>query len=114
VDYYEGILRDTFHGHVDRAQENVRLFLVPGMGHCSGGMRGAAVGWDKLPALVDWVENGHAPSQIVVTQDGGTTTPEGNQRIICPWPLQPTYIGAAGTENDPVNWVATNFACQSE
>jgi feruloyl esterase len=114
VDYYEGILRDTFHGHVDRAQENVRLFLVPGMGHCSGGVRGAAVGWDKLPALVDWVENGHAPSQIVVTQDGGTTTPEGNQRIICPWPLQPTYIGAAGTENDPVNWVATNFACQSE
>jgi feruloyl esterase len=114
VDYYERIVRDTFQGHVDRAQENVRLFLVPGMGHCAGGVRGAAVGWDKLPALVDWVENGHAPDQIVVTQDQGTTTPEGNERIICPWPLQPTYIGPDGTENTPANWVAANFACQAE
>ena len=114
VDYYEGIVKDTFHGHTGRAQDNVRLFLVPGMGHCAGGVRGAAVGWDKLPALVEWVEHGHAPEQIVVTQDAGTTTPEGNERIICPWPLQPTYTGPAGTENTPANWVATNFACRAE
>jgi feruloyl esterase len=114
VDYYEGIVRDTFHGHTRQAQENVRLFLVPGMGHCAGGVRGAAVGWDKLPALVEWVEHGHAPDQIVVTQDAGTTTPDGNERIICPWPLQPTYIGPEGTENTPANWVATNFACRAE
>ena len=114
VDYYEGIVRDTFHGHTRQAQENVRLFLVPGMGHCAGGVRGAAVGWDKLPALVEWVEHGHAPEQIVVTQDAGTTTPDGNERIICPWPLQPTYIGPEGTENTPANWVATNFACRAE
>jgi hypothetical protein len=63
---------------------------------------------------VDWVENGHAPEQIVVTQDAGTTTPEGNERIICPWPLQPTYVGPEGTENTPANWVATNFACRAE
>jgi hypothetical protein len=77
-------------------------------------VRGAAVGWDKLPALVEWVEHGHAPDQIVVTQDAGTTTPDGNERIICPWPLQPTYIGPEGTENTPANWVATNFACRAE
>ena len=114
VDYYENIVRDTFKGHKKQAQENVRLFLVPGMGHCAGGVRGAAVGWDKLPALVDWVEHGVAPEQIVVTQDAGTRTPEGNERIICPWPLQPTYIGREGTENTPANWAATNFACEKE
>lgn len=115
VDYYEGIVRDTFKGDAARAQEQVRLFMVPGMGHCSGGVRGAAVGWDKLGPLVDWVENGKAPESITVRQDNGTRTPEGNERILCPWPLQPTYVGPAGSgaENAPANWVASNFECRA-
>lgn len=115
IDYYEGIVRNTFHGHEAKAQESVRLFMVPGMGHCSGGVRGAAVAWDKLAPLVAWVEEGKAPESIVVTQDNATRTSEGNQRIICPWPLQPTYVGPSGSgaENNPANWVASNFACQA-
>ncbi|HEY9532103.1 MAG TPA: tannase/feruloyl esterase family alpha/beta hydrolase [Burkholderiales bacterium] len=115
VDYYEGIVRDTFGGDAARAQDQVRLFMVPGMGHCSGGIRGAAVGWDKLAPLVDWVENGKAPEQLVVRQDNATRTPEGNERILCPWPLQPTYVGPAGSgaENNPANWVAPNFECRA-
>lgn len=115
VDYYQDIVRDTFGGHRDRASERVRLFLVPGMGHCAGGVRGAAVGWDKLAPLVEWVENGNAPDSIVVRQDAGTTTPQGNERLICPWPQQPTYVGPSGSgaENDPANWLATNFECRS-
>jgi hypothetical protein len=115
VDYYEGIVRDTFGGDRAKAQENVRLFMVPGMSHCSGGVRGAAVGWDKLPALVQWVENGIAPESIMVRQDAGTRTPDGNERILCPWPLQPTYVGprGSGAENLPSNWVASNFECQA-
>lgn len=115
IDYYEGIVRDTFHGHREKAEESVRLFMVPGMGHCSGGVRGAAVAWDKLAPLVEWVERGKAPESIVVTQDNATRTPEGNQRVICPWPLQPTYVGPSGSgaENNPANWVASNFACQA-
>ena len=113
IDYYEDIVKHTFKGNSKAAKEQVRLFLVPGMGHCAGGIRGAAVGWDKLPPLVDWVEKGKAPESIVVTQDAGTTAPGGNQRIICPWPKEPTYIGprGSGAENDPANWVATNFEC---
>jgi tannase/feruloyl esterase len=115
VDYYEGIVRDTFKGNRDRAQQSARLFMVPGMGHCSGGVRGAAVGWDKLAPLVQWVEHGKAPELIVVTQDAGTRTPEGNERLICAWPLQPTYVGPSGSgaENNPANWVASNFACRA-
>jgi tannase/feruloyl esterase len=114
LDYYDAIVRDTFRGHASQAEDNVRLFIVPGMGHCAGGVRGAAVGWDKLPPLVEWVEQGRAPDQIVVTQDNGTRTPDGNERILCPWPLQPTYSGPQGTQNTPANWIATNFTCQPE
>jgi hypothetical protein len=113
VDYYEGIVRDTFGGDHSAAQDQVRLFMVPGMGHCAGGVRGAAVGWDKLAPLVEWVEHGKAPDSIVVAQDTGTRTPEGNERLICSWPLQPEYVGPlGGAENDPVNWKASNFICQ--
>jgi pimeloyl-ACP methyl ester carboxylesterase len=115
IDYYNGIVKDSFGGHRRKAEENVRLFLVPGMGHCSGGVRGAAVGWDKLAPLVQWVEQGVAPESIVVAQDNGTRTPEGNQRLLCPWPEQPTYVGptGSGAENDPANWVAGNFECKA-
>jgi feruloyl esterase len=115
IDYYEDIVRDTFNDHQGKADERVRLFMVPGMGHCSGGVRGAAVGWDKLAPLVAWVEHGQAPKSIVVTQDGGTRTPEGNERIICPWPQEPAYIGPSGSgaENSPANWVASNFECRA-
>lgn len=114
IDYYDGIVRDTFHGDRRKADDHVRLFMVPGMGHCSGGVRGAAVAWDKLAPLVEWVERGNAPRSIVVTQDNGTRTPEGNERILCPWPQQAVYVGPAGSgaENDPANWVASNFACR--
>jgi feruloyl esterase len=114
IDYYEGIVRDTFKDHEHTADDHVRLFMVPGMGHCSGGVRGAAVGWDKLAPLVAWVERGEAPHSIVVTQDNGTRTPEGNERILCPWPKQPTYVGPSGSgaENSPANWVASNFECR--
>ena len=111
VDYFRHIVRDTFKGNIERAQENVRFFGVPGMGHCAGGVSGAAVNWDKLPALVKWVEQGTAPESIVVTSSGAAPT----SRILCPWPLQPTYIGprGSGAENLPANWVASNFECQA-
>ena len=125
IDYYDGIIRDTFlgyenkatshkHKNKNKASDHVRLFMVPGMGHCAGGIKGAAVGWDKLAPLVAWVEQNEAPESIVVTQDNGTRTVEGNQRILCPWPQQPTYVGPSGSgaENDPANWVASNFECQ--
>ena len=112
IDYYEGIVRDTFQGHRDKAEESVRLFMVPGMGHCSGGVAGAAVAWDKLAPLVAWVEQGKAPESLVVRQERGTP----NERILCPWPQQPTYVGPSGSgaENNPANWIASNFACQAQ
>ncbi|GLB45545.1 putative tannase and feruloyl esterase [Lyophyllum shimeji] len=62
-----------------------RLFLIPGMNHCSGGPGAAAFGQryketnavnasshNVLLAMVDWVEGGNAPDTIIGTATDGT------------------------------------------
>jgi hypothetical protein len=74
----------------ERVQEFYRLFRVPGAGHC-----GVPNGF---PALVNWVENGVAPEQII-QQSGPRSRP------MCPYPQQAIYKGTGDT-ND-----ANNFVC---
>ena len=115
IDYYEDIVSDTFNGHQRKADERVRLFMVPGMGHCSGGVRGAAVGWDKLAPLVAVGRAGQGAAVHRRHARQRHAHPEGNERIICPWPQEPAYIGPSGSgaENLPVNWRASNFECRA-
>ena len=108
VDYYEEMVDVTFDGNMDTAREQVRLFLAPGMGHCRGG--NAPDTWDRLAPLVAWVENGTAPDAIVATHVTDGTVD--NERPLCPYPEQAVYTGPTGGENDPANWVASNFSCQ--
>ncbi|PWE29810.1 tannase/feruloyl esterase family alpha/beta hydrolase [Pararhodobacter marinus] len=81
-----------------------RLFFVPGVHHCGGG---SGLGrFDPLQAVVDWVENGQAPDQIVTRG----TEAAGNaelSRPACPYPLQARYTGS-GDEN-----LAENFTCEA-
>ena len=44
-----------------------RYFPVPGMNHCAGGP--ATDQFDMLSALVDWVEQGHAPASVVASRE---------------------------------------------
>ena len=46
--------------HSGKADAFARLFLVPGMNHCSGGP--ATDQFDMLAPLVAWVEQGKAPT----------------------------------------------------
>jgi hypothetical protein len=71
-------------------QSFYRLFRVPGAGHCAVP--------NGFPALVDWVENGVAPAQIL-TSGGGRTRP------LCPYPQTAIYNGTG----DPN--VAASFHC---
>ena len=48
-----------------KAADNVRLFAVPGMTHCEGGL--ALEKFDALTALTDWVEKGKAPEAIIAS-----------------------------------------------
>lgn len=82
----------------ERVRESVRLFMVPGMYHCSGGP--GTDSFDTLTALEQWVEQGIAPDSIhAVNEESGISRP------LCPYPQVARYIGS-GDPND-----AANFRC---
>ena len=108
LDYYNDVAATTFAGDITTTRDNVRLFLVPGMGTCRGGP--GPNEWDKLGPLVEWVENGNAPDFVVATHS--TEGVVDNQRRICAYPEVAVYTGPAGGGNDPANWVESNFTCQ--
>lgn len=60
VAYYKAVQKQMGQADTDRF---LRLFMIPGVGHCGGGDGFGQV--DTLNALMAWVESGAAPSQIV-------------------------------------------------
>jgi feruloyl esterase len=70
-----------------RTQDWARLYLIPGMTHCSGGK--ATDDFDMLSAIQAWVEEGKAPDRIVAT---GKSFP-GVTRPLCPYPKVARYQG---------------------
>lgn len=88
-------------------QDFSRLFLIPGMNHCSGGP--ATDQFDGFGALVNWVENGVAPDRIVATARAGNAdvTFPNRTRPLCPYPKQARYNGSGNVED------AANFTCQT-
>ncbi len=108
VGYFNDMVDATFDGSFAAANDAARLFLVPGMGHCGGGAGPNT--WDKLVPLVNWVENGVAPDQIVATHSSGGRID--NERPLCTFPQRARYIGPAGGANDSANWTAANFECR--
>jgi feruloyl esterase len=59
---------------------------------------------DILLALMDWVENGNAPNQIIATKWVNDSTYDQvlRQRPICKFPLQAQYVG--GDIDKPESW----------
>ena len=108
VNYFTDMVDTTFSGSFAAAGDSARLFLAPGMGHCAGGA--GPNSWDKLSALVDWVENDIAPDSIIATHSSNGQVD--NERPLCPYPQRVRYTGPAGGEDDPANWIARNFSCQ--
>lgn len=98
VNIYKGIL-----SKMGEKQENwLRLFMVPGMGHCSGGA--GTDQFNKMAVLERWRETGVAPDKILashVTENAVDRT-----RPLCPYPKVATYRGS-GSVND-----AENFVCK--
>ena len=78
-----------------------RLFMVPGMFHCSGGPGCNTVDW--LAAVMDWVEKGIAPEQLTGAHvENGKVT---RTRPVCPYPQVARHKGAGCIDE------AANFAC---
>lgn len=80
--------------------EWARLYLVPGMAHCRGGE--GLDQFDMLSKLVDWVENGNAPVEVVAT---GQAFPN-RERPLCPYPTYAHYTGEGDRQS------ATSFECR--
>lgn len=55
------------------AERMLRLYMVPGVNHCGGG--NGPDGFDLLTPLMQWVENGIAPTQITAANRKKTTQP---------------------------------------
>lgn len=104
IQYYEDVVDRL--GSRKRADRFTRLYLAPGMHHCSSGP-GPNV-FDALTALEQWVEQGVAPKSIVATKYVGNNVAAGiveRTRPLCPYPQTARYTGT-GSIND-----AANFTC---
>lgn len=109
VNYYESVADELGQR---KTGDSVRLYLVPGMDHCSGGEGAFAVDW--LTPLERWVENGESPGTLQAMHPGGSAPVlvgpappprEPFTRPVCPYPQVPTYRGT-GDPND-----AASFDC---
>ena len=108
IQYYEDLARIT-PGGIPEVQENVRLFLAPGMHHCAGGP-GPNV-FDTLTALEGWVEQGVGPDAIIATKFANDNPANGVLRTmpLCKFPEQAHFLGnpqtaTATTINNAANW----------
>ncbi len=91
-------LSATMHG-IYRAESSVRLFLVPGMQHCSGGP--GPDQFDTLSAIEAWVEQDKAPDSIPASTRPDSAAP--HSLPLCPYPQQARYQGS-GAMSDAANW----------
>ena len=95
--YYEQIQQKT-----SGAKDSVRVFMVPGMGHCGGG-NGAST-FDMVASLDAWREGGKAPQEVNASRvrDGKID----RTRPVCAWPMVAKYKGRGSIDD------AANFVCE--
>lgn len=98
VNYYESVVDTTGAA----AKESIRLFMVPGMGHCRSG--DGTDTFDAVSALDEWVEKGAPPRRMAASHL--TRGSVDKTRPLCPYPQSAHYMGS-GDPND-----ASNFVCK--
>jgi feruloyl esterase len=99
VNYYKSVVDKL--GKSTTAN-SIRLFMVPGMGHCAGG--DGTDTFDKVGALDQWVDKGKAPDQIVASHRKNNAVDR--TRPLCPYPQVAKYKGSGSTDD------AANFVCK--
>ena len=114
IAYYERVR--TRQGSQDETGRFLRLFMVPGMGHCSGGTGTTNFGneggappivdaeHDLLSALDAWVLRGRAPDRLIASRlENGAVV---RTRPLCAYPMRAVYRGSGSTDD------ATSFVCR--
>ncbi|HWB97164.1 MAG TPA: tannase/feruloyl esterase family alpha/beta hydrolase [Bryobacteraceae bacterium] len=100
VNYYNSVVSRL--GGAEKTEASIRLFMAPGMGHCSGG-DGPNI-FDMVTPLEQWVEQGKAPERIVASHKTGDQVDR--TRPWCPYPQVAQYKGT-GSIDDAANFVCT-------
>ena len=99
IDYYR--MAERLIGSREMTQSFFRLFLVPGMNHCGGGVGATEADW--LHALEQWVEDGKAPDVVVAAHPAHDKDP-GFTRPLYPYPDYARYKGK-GDVNQAQNFM---------
>ncbi len=114
VDFYNRIVARYGQAATD---DFLRFFMLPGMGHCSGGAGFSRIGGstgapikddpdhDMVKAIDAWVRKDEAPALFIAAQvkNGKVSA----TRPVCRYPLEARYLGrGAATE-------AGNFVCRA-
>lgn len=116
--YYDRVAAHL--GGIAQTQRFFRLYLVPGMDHCGGGVGANAFGQVNVPGLSDdrahnivralesWVEQGIAPARITAAKFVEDKPEKGAAftRPLCVHPTMPSYRGK-GDRN-----AAASFLCR--
>ena len=90
VDYYDQLA--GAQGGLANTEKFARLFMFPTVYHCGGGYANSS--FDLVYPMVQWVESGTAPTQVIATDTiSGTTL----TRPVYPYPLIPAYNGSGPT-----------------
>lgn len=113
IDYVAAVARAQ--GGMAKLSQGLRLFMVPGMYHCSRGPGADQFGGsghqpfpndpqrDALWALINWVEKGRAPETLIATKLEGASARF--TRTLCPYPLAARYRGTGDTTS------AASYVC---
>ena len=115
IDYFESV-----QSAMGTTKTFYRLFMVPGMSHCGGGIGADVLGGERASqpadaahdlemALDRWVVQGVAPDQIIATGfvDGDPAKGVAMTRPLCPYPQDAHYNGSGDTNS------AASFSCQA-
>ncbi|KAH8808620.1 tannase and feruloyl esterase [Xylogone sp. PMI_703] len=101
IQYLEA-LQNFFGGDVS---DFFNVFMIPGGGHCGAASYYPSVpaSYHTVPKLVDWVERGVKPTEILTTNP-----PDGSSRSrkICAWPLRAVYV-----QGDVNDW--NSYSCEA-
>jgi hypothetical protein len=97
VNYYEeAVAKNDPH-----TTDFFRLFMVPGMAHCGGGI--GPDRYDAVTAIIDWVEKGQAPTSMLANRVVDNKVVR--TRPLCPYPQVARYSGQGSIDD------AANFRC---
>ena len=115
VNYYDSVIAKM---GAKSAGDFVRLYMAPGMEHCTGGAGPNSFGQAGTPngdrfhnvdaALEAWVEQGTAPDRIMATKykiNNDAKSGVVRTRPLCSWPEVARYGGSGSTDD------AANFVC---